>query len=93
MTDDDRSRIEYLERRTDELKTEVVARARTAERLRESENGYRHLFEANPFPTWVYDLATLRFLAFNDAAVEHYGYSRERFLAMTIAPISAPSTT
>lgn len=87
MTDDDRTRIEYLERRADELQTEVVTRARMVEGLRESENNYRHLFEANPFPMWVYDVETLRFLAVNDAAVEHYGYSRARFLAMTIADI------
>ena len=36
---------------------------------------------------WAYDLATLRFLAVNEAAVLHYGYSRAEFLAMTIAAI------
>jgi PAS domain S-box-containing protein len=36
---------------------------------------------------WVYDLGTLRFLAVNDAAVSHYGFSREEFLGMTIADI------
>ncbi len=48
---------------------------------------YRQMFEANPNPMWVYDLEALRFLAVNDAAVAHYGYTRDEFLAMTIADI------
>jgi PAS domain S-box-containing protein len=36
---------------------------------------------------WVFDVETLRFLAVNDAAVRHYGYSREEFLAMTIKDV------
>jgi PAS domain S-box-containing protein len=32
---------------------------------------------------WVYDMKSLAFLAVNQAAVEHYGYSREEFLRMT----------
>ena len=55
--------------------------------LRESEARYRGLFEANPHPMWIYDLETLAFLAVNDAAVAHYGYSRDQFLAMTIKDI------
>jgi PAS domain S-box-containing protein len=39
---------------------------------------------------WVFDTATLRFLTVNDAAVAHYGYSREEFLGMTIADIRPP---
>ncbi len=45
------------------------------------------LFDANPLPMWVYDLETLAFLAVNEAAVEHYGYSREQFLTMSVADI------
>jgi len=30
---------------------------------------------------WVYRSRDLRFIAVNDAAVAHYGYSREQFLA------------
>jgi PAS domain S-box-containing protein len=58
--------------------------------LRQSEGQYRLMFEANPHPMWVYDLETLRFLAVNDAAVHHYGYSREEFLAMTLKEIRPP---
>jgi len=88
MSDDNSvKRIRYLERRADLLESEVFERERVAETLRESESRYRQLFDANPLPMWVYDLETLRFLAVNDAAVDHYGYSREQFLAMTIADI------
>jgi PAS domain S-box-containing protein len=58
--------------------------------LRESEQRYRLLFEHNPHPMWVFDHATLAFLAVNDAAVQHYGYTREEFLTMTIRDICPP---
>ena len=58
--------------------------------LRQREWQYRQLFEANPHPMWVYDLETLRFLAVNDAAIQHYGFSQPEFLAMTIADIRPP---
>ncbi len=58
--------------------------------LRDSEERYRLLFESNPHPMWVYDLETLGFLAVNEAAVSHYGYSRDEFLAMTLKDIRPP---
>jgi diguanylate cyclase (GGDEF)-like protein/PAS domain S-box-containing protein len=51
--------------------------------LKQREESYRLLFEANPMPMWIVDARTRRFLAVNDAAIAHYGYSRQRFLAMT----------
>lgn len=53
----------------------------TALKLREE--SYRLLFDSNPMPMWIVDVETRNFLAVNDAAIAHYGYSRERFLAMT----------
>ena len=69
---------------------DVTARTRAEEALAVREQEYRLVFDANPQPMWVYDLATLRFLAVNDAAVAGYGYSREEFLSMTIADIRPP---
>ncbi|HEX7335460.1 MAG TPA: PAS domain S-box protein [Pyrinomonadaceae bacterium] len=72
------------------LVLDVTVARRIEEALRKSEAQYRLLFESNPQAMWVYDLTTLRFLAVNDAAVRHYGYSRAEFLDMTIKDIRPP---
>ncbi|HEU4525850.1 MAG TPA: ATP-binding protein, partial [Gemmatimonadales bacterium] len=51
---------------------------------REAEQRHRLLFDANPQPMWIFDVGTLEFLAVNDAAVRHYGYSRDELLHLTI---------
>lgn len=56
-------------------------------KMLENEDDYRYLFDNNPQPMWIYDLESLRFLEINNAAVHHYGYSREEFLGMTIKDI------
>ena len=58
--------------------------------LTQSEAHYRLLFERNPSALWVYDVESLAFLAVNEAAVRHYGYSREEFLGMTLENIRPP---
>ena len=63
-----------------------AVRARHA--AREGENRNRLLFQAHPHPMWIFDVETLAFLDVNAAAVRHYGYSREDFLAMTIIDVT-----
>ncbi len=45
------------------------------------------LFDRNPQPMWIYAQSSLAFLAVNDAALKHYGYSRAEFMAMTLNDI------
>ncbi len=67
-----------------------IKRKRSEEEHRASEEQYRLLFESNPHSMWVYDQETFAFLAVNDAALRHYGYSRDEFLAMTALDIRPP---
>lgn len=72
------------------VRLDIEMRKATEGALRDSEARYRELFASNPHPMWVYDLETYAFLAVNDAAISHYGFSREEFLAMTIRDIRPP---
>ncbi|SKC42187.1 bifunctional diguanylate cyclase/phosphodiesterase [Pseudoxanthomonas indica] len=66
---------------------DITAEREAQSRLLDTERRYRLLFERNPLPFWVFDAQTLRFLEVNEAAVRHYGYRREEFLAMSILDI------
>jgi diguanylate cyclase (GGDEF)-like protein/PAS domain S-box-containing protein len=79
-----RSTLGDLERQVAERTRELV---HSGERMQASETQYRLLFDSNPHPMWVYDIETLRFLTVNGAAVKHYGYSEQEFLAMTLRDI------
>ncbi|HEX6188300.1 MAG TPA: PAS domain S-box protein [Pyrinomonadaceae bacterium] len=68
----------------------LIERHRAQQALKKSEAEYRLLFKGNPCPMWLCDQKTLKFLAVNDAAVRHYGYSREEFLSMTAKDIRPP---
>jgi len=68
----------------DKLNTAIMEQG-TA--LRHSQDQQELMFSANPYPMWTFDRSSLRFLSVNDAAVKAYGYTREEFLAMTLAEI------
>ncbi|NOS86779.1 MAG: GAF domain-containing protein [Ignavibacteria bacterium] len=64
----------------------------TAQKLAElnliqSEDQYKLLFYNNPLPMWLFNFKNLKFIAVNDAAIKHYGYSKEEFLKMKLTDI------
>jgi diguanylate cyclase (GGDEF)-like protein/PAS domain S-box-containing protein len=61
----------------------------TEEKKREA--SFRLLFDSNPVPMWLMDLQTFKFMAVNDAAVAHYGYSRDAFMGMTAPDLRFPA--
>ncbi|HET7888745.1 MAG TPA: EAL domain-containing protein [Bradyrhizobium sp.] len=51
--------------------------------LKRKEASFRLLFDSHPLPMFLWDRNTFEYLAVNDAACQHYGYSREQFMKMT----------
>jgi two-component system, cell cycle sensor histidine kinase and response regulator CckA len=68
----------------------AVDNSRLYRSAQEADQRYRMLFGSNPQPMWVFDVSTLGFLDVNEAAVRHYGYTRDEFLSMTIMDILPP---
>lgn len=66
---------------------DITERKTAEEQLKREKEKYLTLFNFSPLPQWVFDAETLRFLDVNNAASQHYGYSKEEFLEMTIKDI------
>jgi PAS domain S-box-containing protein len=75
---------------------EALVQSRTAELehslslIRASENQYRLLFDSNPTPIFTFDDTTLAFISVNEAAIRHYGYSKEEFLKLSLRDLAPP---
>jgi len=57
--------------------------------LKQREASFRLMFDSNPVPMIVCALDDERILGVNDAAIEHYGYSRAEFEKLTIRSLQA----
>lgn len=66
---------------------DITERKNATKKLNEERKKYSDLFNLSPVPQWVYDAETLRFIDVNEAAINHYGYSRQEFMEMTIRNI------
>jgi two-component system, cell cycle sensor histidine kinase and response regulator CckA len=69
------------------LAHKCIGEAYLASVVGRSEARYRALFDHSPMPMWMYDRETLRFAMVNDAAVTHYGYTKDEFANLTLADI------
>jgi diguanylate cyclase (GGDEF)-like protein/PAS domain S-box-containing protein len=70
---------------------QFIRRKEAEQALAKSEERYRDVFEASPLPMWVWDDETLRIVDVNQAAIDHYGYSRDEFLRITVRDIWEPT--
>jgi PAS domain S-box-containing protein len=66
---------------------DITTRKAADQKLTEAKQQYQDLFNMSPLPQWVYNKDTFAFKDVNQAAVTHYGYSKEEFLSMTIKDI------
>jgi PAS domain S-box-containing protein len=68
----------------------AVDNTRLRQDVQETDRRARVVFDAHPQPMWIFDVDTLTILAVNEAAVHHYGWTREEFGDMTIMDLLAP---
>jgi PAS domain S-box-containing protein len=66
---------------------DISQRVQAEKQLEEAKQNYKNLFNLSPLPMCVYDLETWRYLDVNQAAIDHYGYSYEEFVTMSLKDI------
>ena len=69
--------------------SDITERKQAQQKLRESDERYRQLFELESDALFLVDAETHNFLEVNQSAQQLYGYSREEFLKMRAEEISA----
>lgn len=71
------------------ISSDITERKRAERALQATEARYRTLFNCTPDAMFVFDPQG-RFLDANQAATQHYGYTREDLLSMTVRELAAP---
>lgn len=66
---------------------DITELKRAANLLKKSEKRFAELFHLSPQPMWLYESDSYCFAEVNKAMMEHYGYSQEELLQMTIMDI------
>ena len=72
------------EKRTSLIIRDISEKQKAEEKIRVSNENNRLLFKYGPLPSWIYDRKSLDIVDVNEAAIKHYGFSREEFLNMSI---------
>jgi PAS domain S-box-containing protein len=60
---------------------------RTLRNKTQLQERYQQIFYKSPLPMWLFNTDTFQLLDVNEAAVRHYGYTKQEFLTMTIMDI------
>jgi PAS domain S-box-containing protein len=80
---------QLVQERTKALWQELMERKRAEEAFRESEEKYRQLFATVPDAITMFDHETRQYVDVNASALRLYGYTREEFLTLKQADITA----
>jgi PAS domain S-box-containing protein len=75
------------------IDTELTERRRAEETAREHERNYRQMFDASPFPMYLFDIETLAIVAVNEAAVRYYGHPHDTLLTMSVTDLCPKDDT
>jgi PAS domain S-box-containing protein len=67
--------------------SELAERRKAEEVAREHERNYRQMFDASPYPIYLFDVETLHIVAANDAAVRYFGHTRDQLLSMAVTDL------
>lgn len=68
---------------------DITERTLVEDALRASEKKYRLLFNDNPLPMWINNMADNNFIDVNNAALIAYGYSKDEFLRMKLSDLDS----
>jgi len=71
------------------VSNDITQQKKFQQKLIESEEKYRVLFEKSPVPMWIFDKQGLDILEVNMAAIKHYGYKKEEFCSLKLHDIKA----
>jgi PAS domain S-box-containing protein len=66
---------------------DVTRRQETLDQLHAVSSSFKLMFDQNPLPMWAFDAKTLQFLMVNQAAIDFYGWPRERFLTKHVQDV------
>lgn len=69
---------------------DITERKKAEERLKQSEQNYKLLFEKNPLPMWILSLPQYKVMDVNSACLEQYGYTRREFMALDVKELLSP---
>ncbi len=69
---------------------DIQSRMLFQEKMADTAQQYRNLFDLTPVPMWTFDARTFKVIAANSAAAKEYGYEQSELIARPISQMFSP---
>lgn len=69
---------------------DIQGRMAYQEKMADTAQQYRSLFDLTPVPMWTFDAKTFKIIAANDAAAKEYGYNQSELVQRPISQMFSP---